>query len=149
MSCAEMTSKVGVAHKISRALTGMLSPPLKSILDPPLGRSRMGAGAGWGLVIQGGTSGGTEVLEDSDCTRVTLEELESWPPDEVGTEEVDVGVWGMFLSLLRPLFWHFPRSPGKQHEQGLPVLVHEQRTHLAVLLHLQHRREGADILRSC
>ena len=117
--------------------------------DPCNGAGGWGAGAGWGLVIQGGTSGGTEVLEDSDCTRVTLEELESWPPDEVGTEEVDVGVWGMFLSLLRPLFWHFPRSPGKQHEQGLPVLVHEQRTHLAVLLHLQHRREGADILRSC
>ena len=37
MSCAEMASKVGVAHKISRALTrGILKTPLNSILDPPL-----------------------------------------------------------------------------------------------------------------
>ena len=41
--------------------------------DPCDGAGGWGAGAGWGLVIQGGTSGGTEVLEASDCTRVTLE----------------------------------------------------------------------------
>ena len=39
MSCAEMTSKVGVAHKISRALTRAvyLAPSyIHSMLDPPL-----------------------------------------------------------------------------------------------------------------
>ena len=40
------------------------------------------------------------------------------------------------------LFWQRPRSPGRQHTQGWRLLAQTQRTHLAVLLHLQQRREG-------
>ena len=55
LTCAEMTSKVGVAHKISRALTRAVyciicnSTSLLSILDPPLYR--------------GGSRGGLWVLK--------------------------------------------------------------------------------------
>ena len=37
------------------------------------------------------------------------------------------------------MLWHLPRSPGWQPVQALPFLTQAQRTHLAVLLHLQHQ----------
>ena len=38
------------------------------------------------------------------------------------------------------VLWQFPASLGKQCEQGVTVFTHAHLRHLAVLLHLQHRR---------
>ena len=38
------------------------------------------------------------------------------------------------------VLWQFPASPGKQCEQGVTLFTHAHLRHLAVLLHLQHRR---------
>ena len=57
MSCAEMTSKVGVAHKISRALTRVvyLAPPTVNPGSAPVGG---GGGGGGGDGGDGGDGGG-------------------------------------------------------------------------------------------
>ena len=93
------------------------------------------------MVVREGRSGqmdsgedGPDCMTRGDTWECSLEGSESLEP-EGGSTADERSHGGRELAL-----WHFPASPGRQHEQGLPFRTHEHLKHFATPLHRQQRR---------